>query len=114
MERYEEYGLTVRRICAGGGIAQKDPMLMQIYADVTGKEIRVTGTKQAGALGSAMYAAVAGGIYPDIRTASDAMSPPDCAHYGPIPENAAAYEPLYAQYRRLHDLFGGVQSGSSV
>ena len=109
MERYEEYGLTVRRICAGGGIAQKDPMLMQIYADVTGKEIRVTGTKQAGALGSAMYAAVAGGFYPDIRAASVAMSPPDCAHYRPIPANVSAYEPLYRAYRKLHDLFGGVK-----
>ena len=84
-------------------------MLMQIYADVTGKEIRVTGTKQAGALGSAMYAAVAGGFYPDIRAASVAMSPPDCAHYRPIPANVSAYEPLYRAYRKLHDLFGGVK-----
>lgn len=109
MERLAEYGLSVCRICAGGGIAQKDPMLMQIYADVTGKEIRVTGTKQAGALGSAMYAAVAGGLYPDICAASDAMSPPDRTVYRPIPEQVAAYEPLFAEYRRLHDLFGGVR-----
>lgn len=113
MERLAEYGLSVRRICAGGGIAQKDPMLMQIYADVTGKEIRVTGTKQAGALGSAMYAAVAGGLYPDICAASDAMSPPGRTVYRPIPEQVAAYEPLFAEYRRLHDLFGGVRQDSA-
>lgn len=106
IERYEEYGVKIGRICAGGGIARKDAMLMQIYADVTGKEIRVAGTRQAGALGSAMYAAVAGGIYPDVRAASDRMAPPDAGFYRPIPENRAAYETLYREYRILHDYFG--------
>lgn len=105
-ERMEEYGIPIERICAGGGIARKDPMLMQIYADVYNKPIRVAGTAQAGALGSAMYAAVAGGLYPDIRSASDHMAKPDVAVYTPIPENVAAYEPLYRQYCALYRLFG--------
>lgn len=106
IERYEAYGVKIGSICAGGGIAQKDAMMMQIYADVTGKEIRVAGTRQAGALGSAMYAAVAGGIYPDIKAASDRMAPPDAAVYRPVPENRTAYEALYREYRILHDYFG--------
>ena len=105
-ERLMEYGIPIDSICAGGGIARKDPMLMQIYADVYNKPIRVAGTRQAAALGSAMYAAVACGIYPDIRSASDRMAKPDFAVYTPVPENVKVYERLYRQYCALYRLFG--------
>lgn len=105
LERMVEYGLRIDGICAGGGIAQKDPMLMQIYADVLNRPIRVAATRQAGALGSAMYASVAGGLWADICTASDHMAKPDLAVYHPIAENVTIYNDLFRQYRRLHDLF---------
>ena len=105
-ERYESDGVAVGSIVAGGGIAQKDAMMMQIYADVLGRPIRIAGTTQAGALGSAMYASVAGGIYPDIQTAAAHLSKPDIGIYTPDAENHRIYSGLYAEYKKLYDYFG--------
>ena len=105
-EQYEKYGLSINKVCVGGGIAQKDEMMMQIYADVLGKELCVAGTTQAGALGSAIYASVAAGIYPDVVTAAAHMSRPPIKSYTPIPENVSVYNTLYGEYRRLYDYFG--------
>lgn len=105
-EQYEKYGLSINKVCVGGGIAQKDEMMMQIYADVLGKELCVAGTTQAGALGSAIYASVAAGIYPDVVTAAAHMSRPSIKSYTPIPENVSVYNTLYGEYRRLYDYFG--------
>ena len=98
--------VTIRAYAAAGGIAQKDQMMMQIYADVLGREIRIAGTKQAGALGSAIYAAAAAGAYPSIPEASRALARPDLRTYRPIEENVRAYAPLFEKYKLLHDLFG--------
>ncbi len=106
VEQYEKGGIEIRHACAAGGIANKDPMLMQIYADVLNKSIAVAGSSQAGALGSAAYAAVAAGIYPDIRVASEKLAPPYACVYTPKPENVAAYEALYREYKTLYDYFG--------
>ena len=84
----------------------KDPMLMQIYADVLNRTMTVGDSDQAGALGSAMYAAVAAGAFPDIRAAAAAYAKPVKATYRPKPENVAVYNALYAEYRKLHDYFG--------
>ena len=105
-ERYESGGVAVGSIVAGGGIARKDAMMMQIYADVLGRPIRIAGTTQAGALGSAMYASVAGGIYPDIQTAAAHLSKPDIGIYTPDAENHRIYSGLYAEYKKLYDYFG--------
>lgn len=105
-ERYEEGGVAIDRIVASGGIAQKDAMMMQIYADVLGRPIRIGGTTQSGALGSAIYAAVAGGIYPDVQSAAKRMAKPGEKLYSPNPEHHRRYTELYALYRQLHDLFG--------
>ena len=105
-EQYERYGIPVGEVTAAGGIAGKDPMMMQIMADVTGKVIRVSARTEASAMGSAVYAAVAGGLYPSVAAASAAFRAPDTAVYVPIPENLAVYERLYAVYRTLHDTFG--------
>lgn len=106
MERYGSSGIAVDSIVAAGGIAQKDPMMMQIYADVLGRPIRIGASTQAGALGSAIYAAVAGGLYPDIHAAAEKMACPAVKTYVPDAENHAIYSRLYAEYKTLHDYFG--------
>lgn len=99
-------GLSVRRICAGGGIAKKDPMLMQIYADVLDLPISVGETDQAGALGSAIYAAVGAGLYGTVAEAAAVFAQPPSAVYTPIPANVEAYRALYREYCLLRDAFG--------
>jgi L-ribulokinase len=106
MEQFEQNGLTVNRIVAGGGIAKKDEMMMQIYADVTGKPIEIAESAQAGAKGSAIRAAVAAGIYPDLAEASRRMIRPADRVYIPDPERHELYNRLYAEYKILHDYFG--------
>jgi L-ribulokinase len=106
VENFEAHGLPVERVCVAGGIAQKDPMLMQIYADVLKKELRVVDSAQAAARGSAIYAAVAAGLFADVPSAAKYYALPERAHYSPIPENSVAYERLYAEYKILHDYFG--------
>jgi L-ribulokinase len=106
VSQYEKSGIQIGNICAAGGIAQKDDMMMQIYADVLNREIRIAGSTQAGARGSAIYASVAAGIYPDVKTAAKKLSQPDLKVYQPNQENHKAYSKLYAEYKRLHDYFG--------
>ena len=106
LEQFEENGLTVRSITAAGGIAKKDEMLMQIYADVTGKEISVSGAAEATALGSAIYAATAAGIYPSLTDAAAAMSAKIVRTYSPDEANRKIYDRLYGEYKTLHDYFG--------
>ena len=105
VEDFEQNGIPVRAICATGGIAQKDPLMMQIYADVTGREVRVGGAVQAGARGSAVLGAVAGGLFRDLRKASGFFALPDHAVYRPDPERKARYDELYREYRMLYEQF---------
>ncbi|WP_405969351.1 ribulokinase [Streptomyces sp. NBC_00988] len=98
-------GLPVTEFVAAGGLV-KNPLLMQIYADVTGLPISVVDSAQAPALGSAIHAAVAAGIHPEVRTASAAMGRRSRAAYLPIPEHQQVYQQLYQEYVRLHDHFG--------
>ncbi|MBQ8140133.1 MAG: ribulokinase [Clostridia bacterium] len=106
IDTFEQSGIEIKSICACGGIARKDAMMMQIYADVTGREIRIAGTTQAGALGSAIYASVAGGAYGTITEAAENISKPDHSVYHPNLENKKIYDKLYAEYALLHDYFG--------
>lgn len=110
VETYQSNGVKVDEIIASGGISQKDPMTMQIYADILNKPIKIAGTTQCGALGSAIYAAVAAGSenggYDDIFTASGAMGKLKDTVYTPIKENAEIYDKLYEEYNILHDYFG--------
>ena len=112
LENYAEYGVFANSLGAAGGIAQKDEMLMQIYADVLNREISVFATDQAGALGSAIYAAVAGGVYETITAAAKTLSVKPMKSYRPISENVRAYNVLYDEYVRLYDYFG--QGGNDV
>ncbi len=106
LERFAEGGLPVREVVATGGIARKDPFMMQIYADVLGRPIRVAETTQAGALGSAIYAAAAGGLYPSVKEAARQLASPCTKVYSPDPARAARYTRLYREYVILHDYFG--------
>jgi L-ribulokinase len=112
LERIGQYGVPVNRIVCAGGIAEKNPMLMQIYADVTGCTMQLAGSSQACALGSAVSAAVlagpAKGGHKDFGTAQKAMTSVKTQTYSPIAENKSAYDDLYKVYRQLHDAFGGV------
>lgn len=114
VDRIREYGVPVNRIVCSGGIAEKNPMLMQIYADVTGCEMRVSRSSQSCALGSAIGATVVAGIYPDFATAQAAMTGLKEISYKPIPANQATYQKLYNLYRDLHDAFGGVNPSANL
>jgi L-ribulokinase len=109
IERIREYGVPIRRIVCAGGIAEKNPLLMQVYADVTGCTLRVAGSGQACALGSAISAAVAARAHPDFRSAQRRMASLGKASYRPDPARRRAYNRIYALYRTLHDGFGGVR-----
>ncbi len=110
IETIEAGGVPVEGLFACGGLAQKSPMLMQIYADVTGREIRIAASRQASALGAAIHAAVAAGSerggYDSTAEAGARMARLLDTVYRPIPENRAIYNELYAEYRTLHDYFG--------
>ena len=106
LENFERHGIPVRDICASGGIARKDPMTMRIFADITKKSIRVAGVEQGAARGSAIYAAVAGGVWGSIPEAARALRVPDACVYHPDPAQSRVYDRLYAEYCRLFDAFG--------
>lgn len=108
VEQYRSFGIPISRVMAAGGIARKDPLMMQIYADVLNIPLAVSTATQAGALGSAIYAAVAGELYPTVTDAADAMAAKVERVYTPGAEAVEAYEGLYRRYRELHDHFGGV------
>ena len=105
-DRFEECGAEITNVCAAGGIAQKDEMMMQIYADVLNRPVRIAGTKQACARGAAIAAAVAAGLYPDTTSACQALAIPDYCVYYPNAEDHEKYERLFAEYKTLHDYFG--------
>lgn len=110
VERLEEYGVRVDEIVAAGGLPGRNPMLMQTYADVVGRRIRVVATDQASALGAAMLGALAAGAGErGFATPADAQERLVRFHereYTPQPAAQATYRGLYDQYRRLHDAFG--------
>lgn len=110
VETFNNNGVPIKELYACGGIAEKDEFMMQIYADVTNMEIRISDSPQTVALGSAMFAAVAAGKenggYDSIFEAAQVMAKVKDKYYKPIPENVAAYKKLYAEYKLLHDYFG--------
>ena len=107
IERIKEYGVPIERVVCAGGIAEKNPLLMQIYADVTGCTMLVAGSSQACALGSAISAAVLAGAHPDFPAAQAAMTSLKKISYRPKPAAQKIYDQLYALYRQCHDAFGG-------
>jgi L-ribulokinase len=109
-DAFRASGLAVDRIVACGGLPERNRLLMQIYADVTGLEHAVSASEQTPALGAAMFGAVAAGAaaggYDSIVDASRAMAHLSDRAYRPDSARHAAYDRLYGEYVRLHDLFG--------
>jgi L-ribulokinase len=106
IESFEQRGIAVKELVAAGGLPEKNALLRQIYADVTGRMLRLAGSAQSPALGAAMHAAVAAGVYPNITVAAEHMGKLRDEVVQPIAENAAIYEQLYREYKTLYDYFG--------
>lgn len=110
VEAYREGGIAIRAICATGGIAHKDTMAMQIYADVLGLPIQVAGGGQSGARGSAIYALAAleasRGSHPDLPALAARYGDSGSVTYSPIEQNVTVYQQLFLQYQSLYRLFG--------
>lgn len=110
VEAFRSAGIPVDEFYAAGGIALKNPMLMQIYSDVLNMPIYIAGSAQGPALGSAIFGSVAAGEknggYDDVFTAGAHMGKLKSTVYRPSAENAAVYDKLFAEYKKLHDYFG--------
>jgi L-ribulokinase len=105
IEAFRDAGVPVTELIATGGL-QKNPLVMQIYADVLRLPIGLLDSDQGPALGSALHAAVAAGAYPDIRAAAAAMGRVTHDAWRPDEQDADRYDALYAEYRTLVDYFG--------
>ena len=118
IERIREYGVPIDRVVCCGGVAEKNPLLMQIYADVTGCTMHIAGSGQTCALGSAISAAVLAGPklggYADFQSAQKSMTSLSPIKYQPISENETVYNRLYRLYRQMHDAFGGVNKSADL
>ncbi len=110
INRFEEYGVKVWEIVNCGGIAEKNPLLMQIYADVTGREMKISRSAQTCALGSAIAGAVVAGAkaggYDNFQDAQSAMCGVKERTFIPIPQNQKVYRQIYKLYKQVHDAFG--------
>ena len=109
-DHFKKYGIPVEEFRLTGGISRKNPLLMQIFADVLQMPVRILATEQGSALGSTIYAAVAAGEnaggYRNMAQAISRMSSPVQKEYHPINENSCIYDRLYKEYKALHDAFG--------
>jgi len=116
IQQFEAGGIAIEDIVACGGLPGKNPLLMQIFADVTGRPIRVAASDQTVALGAAMWGAVAAGVaaggHQDVAAAAQTMARLREESYTPDAENHARYAALYNEYRELHDYFG--RGGNNV
>jgi L-ribulokinase len=106
IEQFENNGVPIERIVLSGGISKKSPLLVQTYADVTGRRVELAGTSQTCAVGAAMLASVAAGVHKTTEDAQSAMVPEPAGAVDPDPAAVAVYAELYELYRRLHDAFG--------
>ena len=106
IEAFTSQGVAISELYACGGLAVKNPLMLQIYADVTGRPIKVAASEQASALGAAMFGAVAAGIYRNVGQAAKRMARVRREMYRPNARNKKTYDNLYREYNRLHDQFG--------
>lgn len=101
VERFRSEGVRIDDVIGIGGIALKSPFVMQTLSDVLNMPIRVCRTDQACALGAAMFAATAAGVYEKVEDAQQAMNSGFAGVYTPNPENAKAYEEIYKKYLQI-------------
>jgi L-ribulokinase len=106
VEAFGAAGVPVTEFVVAGGL-KRNRLLMQIYADVLRRPVSIAGSDQAPAHGSAIHAAVAAGVYPDVSSAAAVMGRIERAAFTPDPYRADAYDELFAEYRTLHDYFSG-------
>ncbi len=106
IEAFEERGIAVKDIVAAGGLPEKNKLLRSIYADVIGKDLYLSGSPQAPALGAAIHAAVAAGVYTSVTEAANVMGKLQDEAVRPNPQHTAIYDQLYSDYLILHDYFG--------
>ena len=110
LDNYEQGGLQVNEVFACGGLPQKNELLMQIYADILNKDIYVSASDYAPAVGAAILGAVAAGEplggFDTIKEAVDHMKQPFLKSYHPIEKNVAVYAQLFRIYKQLHDHYG--------
>jgi len=107
---FEANGIEIKELYACGGLPEKNKLLMQIYADVTGREIKIVASSQAPALGAAMFGAVVAGKknggYDNIIEAAEKMAHLKEEYFTPKKRNHLLYQKIYAEYEKLHDYFG--------
>jgi L-ribulokinase len=106
VENFREHGIDLTEIVACGGVAKASPLLMQLFADVSGLLVRVPASDEVPARGAALFGAVAGGIFDGIDAAIVATEPAGGRSYRPDPAVRRTYDRVYAVYRGLHDLLG--------
>jgi len=114
VERFESEGIPIKQVIGIGGVAKKSQFVMQTLADVLDRPIKIAVSEQAPALGSAMYAAVAAGIHPDVLTAQKAMGSGFAETYTPNPDRVADYAARYAQYQALGRFVESVTVGEET
>jgi len=106
IDRLEEFGVRVEDVVNCGGIAEKNTMLMDIYASVLNRPMRISASSQTCALGAAMFGAVVGGAHADIESAQKRICAFKERIHRPDPSAVALYDELYGVYSELHDGFG--------
>ena len=108
LETFEKGGVAIHDVTACGGISKKNPLMLQIYADVLGRPIRIAREEQTTALGASILAAAAAGFHETPAQAVRAMTAPPEITYFPDRERSARYDVLYAEYRTLAEYFSGI------
>jgi L-ribulokinase len=110
IETFERHGIAVNELVACGGLAERNKLLLQIYADVTGREFKEAGSGHTSALGAAMFGAYAAGRaaggFDSLTDAAKAMAQTKDVTHKPNTQHHATYQKLFAEYRTLHEYFG--------
>ena len=114
INRLEEYGVGVKEVVNCGGIAEKNPFVMQIYADACNRPMKISRSAQTCALGAAIFGAVVGGAYRTVGAAQRKMTGVKSEVYRPRKAAARVYDELYGLYRQLHDSFGTSHHAESL
>jgi len=106
IDNFTEHGLELTEIVACGGIAERSPLMMQLLADTSGLAVHVPSWREIPARGSALFGAVAAGVYDDIDAAIEATRPSSSRTYTPEPAAKQVYDRVYAIYRTLYESLG--------
>jgi L-ribulokinase len=106
MDNFEEHGLALAEVVACGGIAERSPLMMQLLADTSGRDVHVPEVNEIPARGAALFGAVAAGVFDDIQAAIAATRPERVRTYKPDPSTKPVYDRVYEIYRTLYDILG--------